>query len=393
MHFARSHKDGRLASAQRCILHRLHNGNMAVTTTSASYAYALNNLIQPDNTAIPAEWKSVGQTAIVLYRGTGLGSQPLQASVWKTKIETLTPDAEVEVKPTDPVPANNEAQTLQVQLLALYGDTVPPQSGTATSASSTTSSTTPITSTQSEPPSGSSSTGTITPTPSKSLEPAHNARLPDGAVAGIAIATAIAGAALAATVLFFLFFKRNRQRRDHPSDMAARQKQSGSGGAGNNGRGLSDDGVAGGLGKGARTSGLDYILPQPLDDGNIKAAVSDFFKRIEDHVDSRFYPDVPASGEKGPTETSNELALLAVQPDLDVSVLLSESHTRFQVLKALVCAETLAAIDFEGTSARSLLPSVVTAFLSKISPNLQDNHRECLHSWSERVGAALLTAK
>ncbi|ETN36338.1 uncharacterized protein HMPREF1541_08615 [Cyphellophora europaea CBS 101466] len=136
---------------------------------------------------------------------------------------------------------------------------------------------------------------------------------------------------------------------------------------------------------------LDYILPQSLDDSSIQAAVFDFFRRIDAHVNSRFYPDHVRLDEEDAVNAAPQSAHHATQPGLDVGALLRYERARFQTIKSLICGEVLEAIDFYGDQSKSLLPKVVTAFLSKVAKRREDDHPNRLSTsrWRTSTGYLL----
>jgi hypothetical protein len=176
-----------------------------------------------------------------------------------------------------------------------------------------------------------------------------------GTAAGIAIATALAGAVIAALLVFFIMSHRKKKHRSKIPPLVPEKSPKAP--------------------QSAYSATVDYILPQALDDGEIERNVLSLYQRIEDHVDSRFY--LRSATIDLPSKENSTLAISSTHRTLDVRGLISHDGTRSHALKALICAETLAAIDFEGRPDQSLLPPIVPQFLSTVGQRLHhDDHRK-----------------
>jgi hypothetical protein len=192
-----------------------------------------------------------------------------------------------------------------------------------------------------------------------------------GAVAGISIGTAIAGAAIGALLVFLLMWQRNKKGRKSRLSGAGeplRRRSTTGSKTRHDSPGRTERAIA------TPAANLDLMFAPPLDDGSVKAAVDSLRKRIEDHADSRFYHfdtiDESLRTHSAPGITSD--SILSRRPDMQN--LLHDPKTRLSALKAVIAFQILAAIDFEGNPARTLLPRVITEFLSEVSPHMDDDH-------------------
>ena len=99
--------------------------------------------------------------------------------------------------------------------------------------------------------------------------------------------------------------------------------------------------------------------------------------RLLSVVRIEYPPDHVRLDEEDAVNAAPQSAHHATQPGLDVGALLRYERARFQTIKSLICGEVLEAIDFYGDQSKSLLPKVVTAFLSKVAKRREDDHRKC----------------
>ena len=196
--------------------------------------------------------------------------------------------------------------------------------------------------------------------------------LSDGAVAGVAIGAAVIGALIAAAALYFLMKNRlskNQRSAGHAGDpgmaMATQRRRSD-----RQPNGLQNDQTSQ---KALPVANTDEILPQPYSDGQMKQEVEQFFSFVGDHVDPSLYHDrqLNLGGGSGQGVLPSGIAS---QQDVPFDDLLANPRTRFAAITSLVCAEMLAAIDFNGAPARSLLPALVTSFIRQSSSRSDNSH-------------------
>src|SRR2546423_1984459 len=207
-----------------------------------------------------------------------------------------------------------------------------------------------------------------------------------GATAGIAIATAVVGALLAAIFTYLYMRRKNRPSRGSRTSNEAGMisfRKNGENGPKRHGTSSNSK-----LGMSIRTReehtisandvDLDKILPQPVDDGRLAQEVSAFFTVIDGHAEN-FYHDKPMSEVAQMTERTNEQSALprglSLQKDIDIDQLLFNPKSRVHAIACLICAEMLDSIDPFGDTERSLLPAVVTPFLRRVPPDV-DSHGE-----------------
>jgi hypothetical protein len=226
--------------------------------------------------------------------------------------------------------------------------------------------------------------------PASSADKKTSNDLKPGPIAGIAIATAILGALLAAFLTYLYMERKNRRsRRSRTSDKVGffnSQKGHQNGPKSHDSFSKSQQRMS------VRTRenepsvsakqpvvDLDKILPQPADDGTVTQEVSAFFTIIDGHVQN-FYHDKPMSEVGQMSERINkQYALpqgLSAQRDIDINQLLSNPKSRVHAIACLICAEMLDSIDPFGPREHSLLPQVVTSFLRSAPAPDVDSHGE-----------------
>lgn len=235
----------------------------------------------------------------------------------------------------------------------------------------------PYTTTTSNPIS-STSPASVAPT---SLRSHHkNTRLSNGAVAGIAIGSAIVGALVAAVASFILMKRRSRKKEHHTGapgvTTVPRGQTSGSYQPSSAQKSVQH------TEKALTPLEVDHILPQPFDDGSMKQEVEKFFAFVGDHVDPSLYHDYPLEShvleQRLASESSTDIPPgIASQHDIDIGKLLANPSTRYSAVTSFISAKMLAAIEFTAEPERSLLPSVVPSFLRSSSLASDNSRGKC----------------
>jgi len=138
---------------------------------------------------------------------------------------------------------------------------------------------------------------------------------------------------------------------------------------------------------------VDNVLEQPKDDSTMKQTVAALFKAIEDHAEN-YYSDTSSNATYSSKEAllqSNSLASgISMQNGVDFGALLADPTSRSSAVTSLITAMLLDAIDFFGPAETTLLPGIVTGFLSASTRQVKDNQRSRLNLSRWRTSTAYL---
>ncbi|CAJ2506692.1 Uu.00g078780.m01.CDS01 [Anthostomella pinea] len=199
---------------------------------------------------------------------------------------------------------------------------------------------------------------TGSPRPSTSLTSTSSPGLSNGAIAGIAVASAVAGGLLGLAIAFLLFRRRKGTGRpvQYTSvEYAGPEKGSPS--------------VSG-----ADPLRLNEFLLDAKPDGEIGAELRSLAHLIQQHVENNYHLQPVSNSDmlihsltklgldQYPSMTANRLAALAMDPS-----------TRYLAIQHVIATVTFASISMDGISPVSLLPPTVAVFYSMIPPT--ENYR------------------
>ncbi|KAI1654579.1 hypothetical protein F4813DRAFT_392576 [Daldinia decipiens] len=222
----------------------------------------------------------------------------------------------------------------------------------ATTSTTTSSSTTSSTSTTDRSSTSSSRVSPSLINATQSVESVSNPGLSSGAVAGIAIACAVAGLMMGIISGIFLFRQRRRQ------------------GLGDRSRGGEYDGQEKPLRSHISTDRLqlDQFLLDPTPDAGIRTELRSLSQLLQQHVENNYH-NLPVS--RNVDILSAELVRLGVgQSDAlladTLASLALNPRTRCSAIQHIISSVTFASITLDGTSPLSLLPQPVSSFASLI---------------------------
>ncbi|EXJ58199.1 hypothetical protein A1O7_05624 [Cladophialophora yegresii CBS 114405] len=286
---------------------------------------------------------------------------------------------------------NNTSYTLvEITYTPVYSVLVAPTSESSVASTSESTSTT-STPTSSDAAASNSSAPTSS-TSSQVIVHDSGRGLSDGAVAGVAIGCAIAGALIALGVLFLLMGDRLRKRH-YPgaASSPAHSRHASSKKPGYLNSTLRHP-KGGAVERSVEEVTAEAVLEQPKDDATIKQTVAALFKAIEDHADN-YYVDTAARSDrqKEPaTQSTHPPSGITAQSNVDFEALLADRFSRSSAITGLITAQILDAIDFFGVTERSLLPEIITKFLRSSADKFKDDQRSRLILSRWRTSTAAL---
>jgi hypothetical protein len=220
----------------------------------------------------------------------------------------------------------------------------------------------------------------LPPSQTGSSVPVSKHGLSSGAVAGVAVGCAVAGAVFAFLVLILMRTKRGSRNRSTTFASRTPSDRFGSRHLGDSGTPLrqypSKREKGGAITRSVEEATAENVLVQPKDDGAIKQSVATLFKAIDDHT-LNYYVDTPFSKAIiASKETTGKLPIgISAQNDVNFDKLLGDHLTRSSAITALITAQVLDCIDFFGDPEKTLLPKVITSFLRSSIDQVKDTHR------------------
>ncbi|KAL2068020.1 hypothetical protein VTL71DRAFT_16118 [Oculimacula yallundae] len=244
--------------------------------------------------------------------------------------------------------------------------------------SSSTASNLPATTDASTNPSAISN-GTI---PSNPSSPASKKQgITSGAAAGIGIGGALAGAAVAALILFFLFGRYKKRRQQHQPNSFASHLPEYTSDIGRQEKSISTP---------TKTGVILASLPQPAEDDAIIGELSKLRDSIKNHVQS-FYTVTPISTQSLDFGLLGEIANDTGLQVAKLQHLLSTPASQTLALRLCIAWIILSRSDGRGPASTSLLSEEAASVAALISSaDYRDSHKAALASKMKVISGALL---
>jgi hypothetical protein len=196
------------------------------------------------------------------------------------------------------------------------------------------------------------------------------------AAAGIAIGSALLGAACAGLIFFFFFSRRKNWR----TGGSQKQDQATAGYAHHHlaiaGEGKQVIDVAGSGKLTAASAGFEEYLPQPAEDGKITSAMSQLRDRIKNHAQSYYHtePLQPGMVDLGAIQ---HLAQAIKIPAAQLQEALLNPQSRVAVIRLYLSWVVVSRCGIAAGVRDSLLPPEVALFAAQLEDDISGNGQYC----------------